>query len=582
MRRSRSSYTKKRTFRGNQHVSSQQNNQEPARQISASAGKITKSKRPKLDDNHKGNEESTVSGYRFVDMAILSSIFKNLPCKECLECCLILQEMNGKRKGCASCLRLLCCSCGWSIQFSTSKQISKFFEVNRRLVYSMRSIGCGHAAAKRFCGLMNMPPPPRPTPYSHHNKALLKAVKEVSLETMTDAATEIHTKDGESINDIVQCGISCDGTRQRRGFSSLNGCVTVISIDTGKVLDVEALSKVCKQCKDHEDDKDSPQNAAWIVDHEGKCKANFTGSAPAMEPQGAMRIFSRSIDDHKLMYNEYFGDGDSKSFQNVKDVYQDQGVTVEKKECVGHVQKRLGTALRKLKKEKKGLGGKGRLTDSMIDKMQNYYGIAISGNPGNLEGMKKAIHATLFHCASSEKRPLHNHCPKGADSWCGYMRDKANNTQTYKHGAGLPVDVAAALKPVFQRLSEDSLLSKFLDGKTQNQNECLNGMIWERVPKGTFVGSDVLQLGMYDAVANFNIGCRASIKTLDKLGISPGQYCQVECHQRDNLRVNKANYKEQDGIKKRRKLLRGRKKKKSDKAKEKEGVTYAAGSSSFV
>ena len=107
-------------------------------------------------------------------------------------------------------------------------------------------------------------------------------------------------------------------------------------------------------------------------------------------------------------------------------------------------------------------------------------------------------------------------------------------------------------------------------------------MIWERVPKGTFVGSDVLQLGMYDAVPNFNIGCKASIKTLDKLGISPGQYCQVECHQRDNLRVNKANYKEQDGIKKRRKLLRGRKKKKSDKAQEKEGVTYAAGSSSFV
>ena len=28
-------------------------------------------------------------------------------------------------------------------------------------------------------------------------------------------------------------------------------------------------------------------------------------------------------------------------------------VTVVKKECVGHVQKRLGTALRKLKKEKR-------------------------------------------------------------------------------------------------------------------------------------------------------------------------------------------------------------------------------------
>ena len=50
---------------------------------------------------------------------------------------------------------------------------------------------------------------------------------------------------------------------------------------------------------------------------------------------------------------------DSKSFNAVKNVCEEEyGVVVEKKECVGHVQKRLGTALRKLKKEKKGLGGK--------------------------------------------------------------------------------------------------------------------------------------------------------------------------------------------------------------------------------
>lgn len=42
----------------------------------------------------------------------------------------------------------------------------------------------------------------------------------------------------------------------------------------------------------------------------------------------------------------------------------------KKKECVGHVQKRLGTALHKLK-EKKEMGGKGGLTDNMIDKLQN-------------------------------------------------------------------------------------------------------------------------------------------------------------------------------------------------------------------
>ena len=58
---------------------------------------------------------------------------------------------------------------------------------------------------------------------------------------------------------------------------------------------------------------------------------------------------------------------------------------IHKEECVGHVQKRLGTALRKYKKDKEGrtisdgksVGEKGRLTNKIIDQMENYYGEAI-------------------------------------------------------------------------------------------------------------------------------------------------------------------------------------------------------------
>jgi hypothetical protein len=58
------------------------------------------------------------------------------------------------------------------------------------------------------------------------------------------------------------------------------------------------------------------------------------------------------------------------------------------------------------------LGGKGKLTDSMIDKMQNYYGIVIRSNKGNLNTMKSNILATLFHCASNDERPYHSaYCP---------------------------------------------------------------------------------------------------------------------------------------------------------------------------
>ena len=185
-----------------------------------------------------------------------------------------------------------------------------------------------------------------------------------------------------------------------------------------------------------------------------------------MEPEGADRIFRTSVEKHNLRYTEFYGNGDSKSFTRVKGVYVDDGIEMENKECIGHVQKRVGTALHKLKQENPGLGGKGKLTDSQIDKLQNYYGIAIRSNVGNLAGMKKAIHTSLMYCASTEQRPLHDHCPTGSASWCRYQQDKANQTKLYKHGPGLPLEAITKLKLEYVRLSNDILLEKCLYGKT--------------------------------------------------------------------------------------------------------------------
>ena len=234
------------------------------------------------------------------------------------------------------------------------------------------------------------------------------------------------------------------------------------------------------------------------------------------------RIFERSEEKQKLRYTEYYGDGDSKGFNGVKKTYIDKGLKVVKKECVGHVQKRVGTALRKLKKEKKGFGVKGKLTDRMIDKLQNYYGIAIRSNVGDLSEMKKAIHASLMHCASSKGRNLHYYCPKGADSWCRFNRDLANGTKLFKPGPGLPLEI------IYLRLSDDVLLTRCLDGKTQNQNEAINGMIWNRVPKEVFVGADIVELGVNETVSHFNIGSQAALDTLTNSGIGHGEFCLEE------------------------------------------------------
>lgn len=112
------------------------------------------------------------------------------------------------------------------------------------------------------------------------------------------------------------------------------------------------------------------------------------GSSGSMEAAAATDIFARSVRLYNLRYTRFIGDGDTNSFKTVfeSDPYGPD-IKIEKIECVGHVQKRMGTRLRTLKKSKKGvledgktIGGKGRLTDKQEDKLQVYYGNAIRAN----------------------------------------------------------------------------------------------------------------------------------------------------------------------------------------------------------
>ncbi|GFU98287.1 uncharacterized protein TNCV_3005711 [Trichonephila clavipes] len=183
----------------------------------------------------------------------------------------------------------------------------------------------------------------------------------------------------------------------------MNGCVAAISVDTGKVLDIEVMSSYCPPCKRLQTMPRNFEYESSKADH--ICQCNFTGSASKMEIVGASRIFLRSEKNRRLQYTQYYGDGDSKAFMTVKDTNGLNGVT--KFECIGHVQKRVGSRLRKLKTKNKGLSGKGKLTDNFIDRLQNYYRIAVRSNVGNLTAMQQNVIAALYHCASSDKKPIY-------------------------------------------------------------------------------------------------------------------------------------------------------------------------------
>ena len=112
----------------------------------------------------------------------------------------------------------------------------------------MRNLGQGYTGIQKFSTFMNMPSPMTVKNFDHSVRSITKATVKVAEQSMSKAVAEI-TKGSQDVTDI---GVSCDGTLQRRGFSSLNECYTAISLDTGKVLDTEVMSRYCKSCKINE------------------------------------------------------------------------------------------------------------------------------------------------------------------------------------------------------------------------------------------------------------------------------------------------------------------------------------------
>ena len=192
--------------------------------------------------------------------------------------------------------------------------------------------------------------------------------------------------------------------------------------------------------------------------------------------------------------------------------------------------------------------------------------------------MKSAVLATLFHVASSKQNNWHYpHCPTGDDSWCKYNMDRAKHTATYTPGPGLPLEIVLKIKPVFEDLSKEEELQKCLHGKTQNANESFNGTIWDRVPKVNYVSLPTLEFGVYDAVANFNIGRKATVLIYELLNMEPGIYTLKGCDIINSRRLWLAEYRSNKVNKARRQLLRTKKMKKMDKFIETEEKSYEAG-----
>ena len=163
-----------------------------------------------------------------------------------------MEENSNKKKGLSSHLAVRS-DCGYEKETYTSKTIEKethekgmkTFEVNMRAVYAMRTVGLDHTGLDKICCMMNLSKTIMTVKNFNRISDTLSDVAKHVAETSMNHAVVLKRI---SNVDVLDIGVSVDGTWQRRGFCSLNGVVAALSVANGKVIDVERMSRYCRGC----------------------------------------------------------------------------------------------------------------------------------------------------------------------------------------------------------------------------------------------------------------------------------------------------------------------------------------------
>ena len=479
----------------------------------------------------------------------------------------------------------LCCTkCGSkaAIQFARVGTTKKF-EVNVKSVLANKCVGGSHSSLDLFCTMMDLPLPVSPSVYCEHAKVVCHACTQQAGASMKQASNEVRQHYDAEYSNAIEILVSCDGTWQKRGFTSLYGAVFVIAHETGKVLDYRVMSKECAGCRRWEGkDTNTREYDEWKSTH--ICPSNYVGSSAGMEPTGLVKLFQRSLDDD-IIYKYLVSDGDSKAHSLILKAQPYGEIEVEKKDCIGHVQKRMGSALRNLKTKYRGqklsdgktIGGQKRLTDTLMNSLQNYYGDAIRKSVGNVERMVKSVQATLLHLNSTDETPRHQICPEGKDSWCAFQAAKAKSEEYHHTNEPIPEAIVHLLKPIYARLGDRALLEKCVDGYTQNANESLHSLIWKLCPKVLHLGKVEVDTACALAVCAWYDGMSSCKAIAEGLGVPLTKFAISSLQRKDIARVKKARYRASVKARLLRRKSRRRRKGLNDKHHTTEGVMYSPG-----
>lgn len=137
---------------------------------------------------------------------------------------------------------------------------------------------------------------------------------------------------------------------------------------------------------------------------------------------------------------------------------------------------------------------------------------------------------------------IHMNCPPGPDSWCKWQKAAAEGTQDDFHHEDPPLTdkVLQVLKPIYESLSDNSLLERCLGCETQNNNESLNSLIWTFAPKHIHAGAQTIEIANFLAVCIFNEGFFPILNIMKLMGMKVGLESHGFAVRRNAVRIDRS------------------------------------------
>ena len=144
------------------------------------------------------------TGTPLVDLACLQALVEaTCICKFCKEGS--VEVVESQRTGLASSVLVRCPLCSACSEVNLMPKAGRFYECNRCCVVAARVIGHWHTGLKKFCGVMNLPPPVAKPAFLGHQNALANAAATVCQKSMQDAAAKVR-----AANKKKRGGRTCD------------------------------------------------------------------------------------------------------------------------------------------------------------------------------------------------------------------------------------------------------------------------------------------------------------------------------------------------------------------------------------